>query len=147
MKLPVASLALVLALAAPGAVLAQESFDDRLDFLFGDHESFNEAYDALTTAVDMGDAETVASLVQYPLEITLSGKKTVIDDEDEFVARYDDIFSPQIVETLMTQDRTALFANDEGVMWGNGEVWMSPICLESSCMAFYWLISAINEPE
>lgn len=135
----------VLGLLATPA-FAQDT-DERLDTVFGEHETFRDAFDALTAAVKAGDAATVASLVRYPFEITIDGEEYLLRNEGEFAGRYEDIFTPALVKLVTEQGYDTLFVNQDGVMFGNGELWLSAICFDNACKRSYWVITAINSLE
>ena len=144
MKFAVAIFAAALLIAAPA--LGNE-FEDRLDMLYGDHESFGAAYDAFVGAVETGDVDTVASMVSYPFTTSINGEKSVIADETEFAEWYDAIITDEVADIVLNQPYDELFSNDEGVMYGDGAVWISPVCHDDGCAKFYWLVSAVNQPE
>ena len=144
MKFAVAIFVATLLIAAPA--LGNE-FEDRLDMLYGDHESFGDAYDAFVGAVEAGDVDTVASMVSYPFATRIDGEKSVVADEAEFAEWYDEIITNEVADIVLNQPYNELFSNDEGIMWGDGAVWMSPVCLDDGCAKFYWLVTAVNQPE
>jgi hypothetical protein len=137
--------ALMLLLAAtPVAAQSVDEVNERLDTLYGSHESFEAAFEVLQEAVAAGDAETVASLVWYPLDVTIDGEGYRLPDDGAFTERYEEIFTPELAETVTAQSYADLFVNDEGVMFGDGELWLSGSCLDARCERTVWLISAIN---
>jgi hypothetical protein len=146
---PIAGLvaAIVLLLGVDSGALAQtvEETNARLDQVFGEHESFGEVFDILHAAVEAGDAETVASLAKYPLRVATNGEEYEIDSEATFVANYATIITPAIAETILSQDFALLFVNQDGVMYGDGEVWLSPICIDEACERYRWLIVTVQE--
>lgn len=146
---PVASLvaAIVLGLCAGSVALAQtvEETNARLDQVFGEHESFGEVFDILYRAVDAGDAATVASLAKYPLRVATNGEEYEIDSEQTFIDNYDTIITPGIRDVIVSQDFALLFVNQDGVMYDDGDVWISPICIDDQCNRYRWLITAIQE--
>lgn len=144
MKFAAAAFAAVLLIAAPA--LADE-FEDRLDMLYGDHESFGDAYDAFVGAVEAGDVDTVASMVSYPFTTSIDGEQYVIADETAFAEWYDYVITDNVSDIVLNQPYDELFANAEGIMWGDGAVWMSPVCLDDGCAEFYWLVTGVNQPE
>jgi hypothetical protein len=139
--------AIVLALSADSAALAQsvEETNSRLDTVFGEHESFGEVFDILFAAVESADAATVASLAKYPLRVATNGEEYEIDTEQTFVDNYDTIITPAIRDVIVSQDFALLFVNQDGVMYGDGDVWVSPICIDEACERYRWLITAIQE--
>jgi hypothetical protein len=139
--------AIVLAFFASSAVLAQtvEETNARLDQVFGEHESFGEVFDILYAAVEAGDAATVASLAKYPLRVATNGEEYEIDTEQTFIDNYDTIITPAIKDVILYQDFALLFVNQDGVMYDDGDVWISPVCLDDQCARYRWLITAIQE--
>jgi hypothetical protein len=137
----------VLLLSAAPGVLAQtvEETNARLDQVFGEHESFGEVFDILYHAGEAGDAATVASLAKYPLRVATNGEEYEIDNEKTFVDNYDTIITPAIREVIVGQDFALLFVNQDGVMYGDGDVWLSAICIDDQCERYRWLITAIQE--
>lgn len=129
---------------APSVAQSIEAVEERIEMLHGGGENFAVAFEVLQGRVTAQDAETVAALVSYPLTVTINGERVVISGEAEFVERYDDLITPEIAEIIMTQDYANLFVNQDGVMFGNGEVWMRAFCTDGSCEVVYWLVEAIN---
>lgn len=146
---------LCLALVLAGSVQAQddgqgltdEDFDARVFEIFGDNEGFRLAFDAVTEAVRQEDVPTVASFIKYPFRTEVDGEDHIITDEAEFETWYPSIFTPEVASVVADQNYAELFANNDGVMFGDGEMWMLPICLDDQCSSFYWTIGAINQPE
>lgn len=132
---------------APEMELTDEDFDARVFEIFGDNEGFRLAFDAITEAVRQEDVATVASFIKYPFRTEVDGETEVIADEAEFVELYDSVFTPDVASVVADQAYADLFANNDGVMFGDGEMWMVPICLDEACSSFYWTIGAINQPE
>ncbi|KKB11916.1 hypothetical protein VE25_10215 [Devosia geojensis] len=137
-------------LAASLTTASAQSVEDvngRIESLLGGSDTFAAAFEVLQDAVETQDKATVASLVRYPLNITLDGRRIAIAGEEEFVARYDEIVTPEVVEAVTSQVYADLFVNADGVMFGDGEVWMNAYCTDRSCAVTYWLVRAINIPE
>lgn len=139
--------AIVLALGADSPAMAQtvEETNARLDQVFGEHESFGEVFDILFRAVEAGDKATVASLAKYPLRVATNGEEYEIDSETTFIENYDTIITPTIADTILSQDFALLFVNQDGVMYGDGDVWVASICIDDGCARYRWLIIAIQE--
>ena len=139
--------AIVVALGAVSSALAQtvEETNARLDQVFGEHESFGEVFDALYFAVEARDAATVASLAKYPLRVATNGEEYEIDSEQTFIDNYDTIITPSIADVIVSQDFALLFVNQDGVMYGDGDVWFSPICIDDACERYRWLIVTVQE--
>jgi hypothetical protein len=121
--------------------------NEQIETLLGDADAFEVAFEVLQQAVAGHDAETVASLVDYPLDVVVDGRRIAIESEAEFVQRYDEIVTEPVEAAVTDQGYDDLFVNSDGVMFGNGEAWMSAYCTDRSCEAIYWLVRAINIPE
>lgn len=143
----IAALFLFGGFAIPASAQSPEDMNARIDTLFGEHDSLANAFDALTQAVRDGDAAIVASFVKYPFKISLGGREVVLESEQDFIDNYDDIITPEIADIVGNQDYGALFANSDGVMFGNGEMWLTAICTDDACASSNWTISAINQAE
>ena len=96
-------------------------------------DTYRQAFDAIQQSVAEGDATTFASWVSYPIEVTADGEAMVIGDAAQFAEHYQDIVTPEIAGAVADQSFNELFVNDQGAMFGNGQVWMSEICLDDAC--------------
>lgn len=63
------------------------------------------------------DKEKLASIVRYPLK----GIKT----EQEMLAAYDKVFTKEVKLSFATINFNQVFRNQQGVMIGNGKVWIN----------------------
>jgi hypothetical protein len=96
-------------------------------------DTYRQAFDAIQQAVAEGDATAFADWVSYPIEVVADGQTMVIGDAAEFADHYGTIVTPEIAQAVADQSFNELFVNSEGAMFGNGEVWMSEICLDDAC--------------
>ena len=136
-----ARLALLLFLSVAGAGMAaptRESGTDvaaAIDSLHGDHVPFRAAFDALQRAVAAHDAAAVAALVRFPIEVNPGRAPVTIASPGQFIAQYDRIVTPAIAAVVAQQSWDALFVNAQGVMLGDGEVWLAGECADAACTA------------
>ena len=140
--------AVVLSLAlTPAAALAQseEAVNTSIDTVLGDHAPYQKTIEALQQGVKNHDAKAVAALVSYPIEIRVKGAEKTIKSADQFVADYDAIMIPQIVDAVTGQSYADLFVNYQGVMFGNGQVWVNGICKDKACKAVDVKVVAIQQ--
>ncbi len=120
--------------AVPAAAPADDaSVDQAIDRALGDHNQYRAVFSAFKQAVADHDAAKVALLVDYPLRVTIGGKKSRVGSAKEFVARYAQIMTPAIQAVITEQRYADLFVNSAGVMFGNGEVWLRGICKDPQC--------------
>jgi hypothetical protein len=143
-----AHLCIVLAMAAAAPAVAQsdEETSARLDVLFGAHEPYEAFLARLKDAVAAGDRRSVAAMVAYPLETRVAGESVTLAVPDDVLRRYDQLFAPPVVAAIGRQTYATLFANAEGVMIGDGEIWFSGICGDDACADVTVRITAINPP-
>lgn len=138
---------LFLSLAGTGSGLCAtaQQVDQRLDFLFGSHEKFHNFFNDMQHAVGANDRAKLATMIAYPLNVSLQGKKFVIHNQSEFGKRYPAIFTPAFRKAITDQKYADLFARDTGVMVGaNGELWFSEICKDATCKKSRVLIVGLN---
>ncbi len=131
-------------LSLPVGTLANVTVQSRIEAEFGAFDALRNAVDALAYAVSIGDKPSVAALVRYPLTVDLAGEQKVIEDEQAFIASYDDIVTPRLGGTLITENVEDAVIVEEGVAIAGGQVRLMPFCIPGSCASRYWLISAIS---
>ena len=142
----IGAVVLFAATLVPAVAQSVEEVNERIETLLGGSETFAVAFEVLQDAVGAADKATVASLVHYPFNVTIDGERFAIEGEEAFVERYGEIVTPAVAEAVTAQDYADLFVNADGVMFGDGEVWMNAYCTDRSCAVTYWLIRAINIP-
>lgn len=121
--------ATLVALAAPLPVLANPvaEMNNTLDTLFGDHTRYHTFFDNLKKAVAAGDKAAVAAVIEYPFQVRIGGKSLKIRDAAHFIADYDQVITAKVKHALQGQTYETLFANWQGVMVGEGEIWFSGV--------------------
>lgn len=137
--------AAVLACLLPVGAWAQSAadMDKSLDALFGGHKPYADFFARLQTAVASGDKATVAGLVDYPFQARIGGKAVKIKDAAHFSADYDKVITAKVKAAVAKQTYATLFANWQGVMIGDGEIWFSGVGKDANHMAVK--ITAIND--
>jgi hypothetical protein len=125
--------AFVLAANASPLSAQERSTSESIQSLLGDSTRYREAITAFQNAVKAHDAAGVAALVRYPIKVRIGGSKRTIKTPKKFIAKYDSIITPAIAAAVQDQEYDALMVNYQGVMLGQGEVWISGVCREESC--------------
>ncbi|PYB77377.1 hypothetical protein [Rhizobium wuzhouense] len=116
------------------AAQASEAETDRqIENLLGDPADYKELFYAFQSAVAEGKAEIAVSLVSYPITISIGGEDATFETEEQLLASYNDVFTDKIVTIIRNQDYGQAFVNSEGLMFGDGEVWISGVCEDSAC--------------
>ncbi|WP_049416754.1 hypothetical protein [Stenotrophomonas maltophilia] len=116
--------------AVPEAEAPAEDARARIESLLGDAAQFEKVFNAFKTAVVGGDRAAVVEQVRFPLNIS-GGKK--ITGPGEFQRNYEKIITPAVVKAVSGQDFGKVFVNQQGVMIGSGQVWLSGQCLDQAC--------------
>ena len=79
---------------------------------------------ALQTALAANDKAKIAGMVQYPLRVNLAGQThRLIRNRQQFAEQFAWLFTDKTREAVKTQIPACMFARDQGVMIGNGEIW------------------------
>ncbi|BAH43125.1 hypothetical protein BBR47_21480 [Brevibacillus brevis NBRC 100599] len=86
--------------------------------------AFEAFFEKLQEAVKNSDKTEVAKHVRYPLRVNKDGKSQFIRDEQQFLEEYNRIMTEKVKEAFLQQKVTDTFVNDQGVMVGNGEIWL-----------------------
>lgn len=109
-------------------VSADEPIEQRLDALFGEHERYLAFFQELKDAVIGDDRKKVAGLVHYPLNVFVGRRRMVVRSSAELLKRYREVFNDNVVRAMKAQEPDTLFANWQGVMVGDGQIWFSGVC-------------------
>lgn len=130
-------------ISSPGRA-DEASVDQQIETLLGDAPDYKELFYAFKVALEEGKSDIVVSLVNYPLTVTIDGEDATYGSEQELLDAYDSVFTEAIIEAVSAQDYGTLFVNSEGVMIGNGEVWITGICEDSACTSAPPRVSVIQ---
>jgi hypothetical protein len=132
-----ASLALLAStLFAPAPSPAQAGSTDinkSIDMMIGDHVKVQRLLTDLQQAVASHNAAAVAALVHYPIKVNPGKHPFTIKTPKEFIKDYDRIITPDIAAAIYKQKYDGLFVNSQGVMIGDGEIWVTGFCLDKNC--------------
>jgi hypothetical protein len=82
---------------------------------------------ALKAAVAKDDAEAVARLTSFPLDVAVGGRRESVSSAARFMQLYKDAFTPCLRRLVETASVDELFANANGIMFGSGAIWFSPL--------------------
>ncbi|MCF7751970.1 hypothetical protein KQ945_14515 [Bacillus subtilis subsp. subtilis] len=118
---------------ASEAAPADGDVRQRIERLLGDAPRYEAVFTALQKGVAAHDAKAVAALALYPVSVNVGGKKRTVADAATFEREYDRIITADIAKTITEQKFDALFVNWQGVMLGNGQVWINGICPGNDC--------------
>ncbi|MEW9097044.1 MAG: hypothetical protein AB2417_18360 [Clostridiaceae bacterium] len=86
---------------------------------------FEAAFNNIKELVASDDKEKVYEYINFPINVHIDGKKVAIETKDQFIKNYDKIFNDNIKAKLANQKVEETFVNADGVMVGDGEIWIS----------------------
>ena len=128
------AVAMLTGLAGALAQSNHGDIDSRIKGLVGDPEKFQQMMTDLKQAVAKHNASAVAALISYPITINPHTRAAMkISNPQTFITRYDRIITPHIAEVIEQQKYQDLFVNNQGAMFGTGEVWVAGICKDKDC--------------
>jgi uncharacterized lipoprotein NlpE involved in copper resistance len=77
--------------------------------------------------IEHDNKEQLAEQTIYPITVKINGKATEIQDKVDFINKYDEILYPEYKKVIINAFTKYLFTNYQGVMLGNGEMWINEI--------------------
>ena len=113
--------------------------------LSSDLEDARTFFLIIKTSMMAGDDIKIAESVKYPIRVILNGQEVVFHDQEEFLARYEEIFDQDFMNVLFELDESDLILLPNGVQVGNGELWLNYYCTDLSCSDSQFLITQINK--
>lgn len=119
--------------AAASDPAAAKAMDARVERVLGEASAYRAMVASLKQAVAAQDAAAVAALVHYPLEARIGGERVEVNDAAQFQAQYAQLMAPEIVRAIQTQDYDRALVNQQGIMLGDGQVWISGVCAKEDC--------------
>jgi hypothetical protein len=115
-----------------------------MERIYGDHRVYEDFFYSFRSSVLSKEVEKVSSHINYPLNwYSADGVKT-IDSKEQFIEQYHNIFTTHLYSIVNDQKFESLFAKDAGVMFGQGEVWFSGVCVNEECKKVIVKVTAIN---
>jgi hypothetical protein len=102
-----------------------------------------EAFMAKTKAAILkGDKQWLADNIHYPIMVSVNGKRTSIKTKEQFFNNFDGIVSQSYKNNVGAECTCNLFSNIQGVMLGNGEIWIDDFATAKGKVKLY--IKTIN---
>lgn len=84
-------------------------------------------FEQVKTAVAEGDARQVAELIEFPIFAKVGGRRILIPNKAVFIKNAGEILSEKVKTAAQEQSFANIFCNYQGVMFGEGEIWISKI--------------------
>ena len=79
----------------------------------------------LKTAAKKNSASMFSKLISFPLRVNVH-HRTVFVSKRRFNKQYKQIFTATLKKIILASDAGTLFVNSQGVMLGNGQIWVRP---------------------
>jgi len=91
-----------------------------------------------------GDKEGLSQHINYPINVKINGKSTKIQNKDEFITNYAQIFNPNYKRAIGNAYTKYMFVNWKGIMFGEGlyNMWINEVTPNGSDSKL--MIIAIN---
>jgi hypothetical protein len=107
---------------------------------FDNPAEFEAAFTKIQDLVARENKEAVAEYIQYPLAVYNNKGKIIIQNKEELINHYDEIFTAKVKNAFARQKLDNIFVNYKGVMVGQGEVWFT----QSANSKYKYVILTIN---
>ena len=137
-------LAAALLFATPAGAQTIEQVNAQIDTVLGPHQIYQTAIETIKKALAEGNAEGIAGYIPFGEAIRVNGAELIIADEAELAARFSELFNARVVSAVTGQDYGSLMVNQDGIMFGQGELWLAGVCFDESCEDVFVNIIAIN---
>jgi hypothetical protein len=121
-----------------------ESIADRLKVAGLQVEEVTSFFSSLKSRAADGNRSGVCELAAYPLSVHSKKGEQKIPNLPACQAKYDQIFTSQVLAAIAKQSFEQLFANWRGVMIGDGELWFSGVCDDRQCLRKTIRIISVN---
>jgi len=115
--------------AAPAAA-GTDDVRQRIERVLGDAAQYEAVFTAFQKAVNGGDRAAVVEEVRFPLNIANGAK---ITGPGEFQRNYERILTPAVRKAIAAQKFEEVMVNQQGVMIGDGQVWLNGSCVDQAC--------------
>ena len=140
------ALAVAAALLVATPVLAQTADDvnAQIDTVLGPHEIYQTAVETIQKALTEGNIDAIAGYIPFGEPIKVNGEDVVIADEADLNDQFETLFNDKVINAVTGQDYGSLLVNQDGIMFGDGELWLTGVCLDDTCADVFINISAIN---
>jgi hypothetical protein len=136
--------AAILLIATPAFAQTADDVNAQIDTVLGPHEIYQTAIETIQKAVTEGNIDGVAGYIPFGEPIKVNGEDVVIADEADLNDQFETLFNDKVINAVTGQDYGSLFVNQDGIMFGDGELWLTGVCLDDTCEDVFVNISAIN---
>lgn len=121
------------------------SFEHRYSDFYGSDKEVENFVKHIKSSIMKNDKDWIANHVKYPLYTTLNNEKAIkIKNKQQLFDHFDQVFHKTFKEKIQTYCPCNLFHNYQGVMLGNGEIWIYQKPNSNENKYDYYIISINN---
>lgn len=140
------ALALFLAVSPlPAFADDDEVVASQIEDMHGGLTDFNDAFGAVTTAMAENNVQRLAAYSEYPLLVHNGDNTYNVESGDDFADNIQDYLTEDTRQIIANQRYENLFVNGDGVMFGDGAMWMARACDNDDCSEGHWFIKSISQ--
>ena len=138
-------LATAIGLLACGPAAAQPRKARNACALIGyDAERVTVVLQALKEAANSMTPDPIEPYIEYPFTARSATGNIVIRSIKDLRRVFPRVFTERVRSAILAQNLDDAFSNYQGVMIGNGQVWIAEICRDRECRDKKYVIRTIN---
>ena len=109
------------------SICAANFFEHRYSDFYVTDDDVEKFMKHVKSSILEGDKEWIANHIRYPINTTLYKNKSVsIKNKKQLINNFDDIFHHEFKEKIKSFCVCNMFNNYQGVMLGDGQIWIYP---------------------
>jgi hypothetical protein len=99
---------------------------------------------ALKAAAHSMTPDPIAPFIEYPFTARSSAGTIVIKSAKDMRRMFPRIFTARVRSAILSQNLDDAFSNYQGVMIGNGQVWIAEVCRDQQCRDKKYVVRTVN---
>ena len=119
-----------------------DSFRHRYSYLAEPDNIVEEFMKRVKSAVKKSDKVWIASNTYFPITVLVNAKKITLKNKEQLINNFENLFNQPFKDKINLACACNLFTNAQGVMLGNGEIWINDVLTSNNKPRLY--IKAIN---
>jgi hypothetical protein len=121
------------------------SYENRYSDLNSTTAEVEEFAKQVKLAILLGNKKWLSMHVSFPIKINISSKKRItIKNQKQFIANFDRIFHSAYLEKAKAFEYFNMFSNYQGVMLGNGDIWINTVNAPDQKQSYLRIIAINN---
>jgi hypothetical protein len=137
-------IAIGLLVCSAGSAAARANSASNACVLGYDEQRVAVVLDALKKAATSMTPDPLAPYIEYPFIARSPKGNIVIRSAGDLTRVFRRIFTEPVRSAILSQSLEDAFSNYQGVMIGNGQVWIGEVCRDRECQNTKYVIRAIN---